>query len=185
MRALMCYTSDADTFKSGCDALYNMVFDCSKSDKVGFGDRSLAMMLSVADRLQELLVHCGAQLTCLIGMETHSRKPAVQEWACRALRGLSTGSCEFKEMLRASTQMHRIFKDPEFQNHAGVMEEAIGVTACLVNLGQILGVHFFFGLTVNGWQALGFRVLVYSQAFWKQWRGFLRTKICKKWPSRH
>ena len=86
--------------------------------------------------MQDLFVHSGAQLACLVVMKQHSNSAAVQEWGCRALRGLSSGRFEFKHLLRdcgAISEVKRILND--FNFNASVIEEAIGLIACLVSAG--------------------------------------------------
>ena len=103
------------------------------------------VMVSVVGRLQNLLMHSGAQQTCLIGMEHHLHNLVVQECGCRALRALSSGSDECKLTLKRCggfDAMVRILSWLKQGNNSGIgdtlIEEAIGVIACLGNIGQIV-----------------------------------------------
>lgn len=101
-------------------------------------------MLAVVERLQKLLVYSGAQQTCLIGMQRHSHNSDVQQWGCKALRSLSAGSDEFKRQLRQCGGLDAVVRIVwEFRHdkdNARVLEEAVGVVACLANIGQIVEV---------------------------------------------
>jgi hypothetical protein len=120
MYVLMCYMTNADLFQLGCDALYNMVVDCS--------------------RLQELLRLTGAQQTCLIGMEHHLSNLIVQEYGCRALRALSSGGDDCKLTLKSCGGLDAMVRILSWLKHgnneisATLIEEAIGVIACLGNV---------------------------------------------------
>ena len=101
-------------------------------------------MISVVGPLQNLLVHSGAQQTCLIGMQCHLDDPVVQKCGCRALRALSADSDECKWTLKhcgGFDAMVRILKWLEPCNNSGIsgtlIEEAVSVIACLRNIGQI------------------------------------------------
>ncbi|XP_078595563.1 leucine-rich repeat serine/threonine-protein kinase 2-like isoform X5 [Branchiostoma floridae x Branchiostoma japonicum] len=118
LAAIMMHGEDQYVFKVACEAIYHLTAEW--------------------EPLQTLMMNKGAYLSILNYMGHHATIPGAQQFACRALRGLTLLNDDHKQKLAEVSALSLVASAlKRFRDDVGVQEEAIGVIATMSDVAIV------------------------------------------------
>ncbi|XP_070559117.1 leucine-rich repeat serine/threonine-protein kinase 2-like isoform X2 [Ptychodera flava] len=145
LACLMVHSDDCHVYQSACSAVYTITAEngprlaprrvkFSKESKMSPTSRG-RMPKRICKKIQALLMEKGGYIPVLTGLQRHLALPGAQAIGCKAIRGLTLFSPQYKETLVSCGALSDITAAfSAYPNDVDVATEAIGAIACLADV---------------------------------------------------